>query len=100
VLKLLQRATTLKVISDNELLLTGSASSMSLIPLVQDAIRKRHLPPEQEACIANELEYREIDDTELAALSLLEALIANGMIAIGHHHPAKKRTVNSYRSTR
>lgn len=56
---------------------------MPLIHLVQAAIQNRCLPPEQEARIACELEHRamnEINEIELAALSLLEALIANGTI--------------------
>lgn len=75
---------------------------MSLIPLVQDAIQKRYLPPEQEARIANELEDRDMDNIELAALSLLGALIANGMIAIGQHHGLTDGTLpsTSYRSSR
>ena len=73
---------------------------MSLIPLVQDAIQNRYLPPDKEARIAHELEYRDIDDIELAALSLLGALIANGMISIGHHPNLADRTVDPYRSAR
>ena len=56
---------------------------MQLIHLVQSAIQQRCLPLEHEARIARELEHRtmdEIDEIERAALSLLEALIANGTI--------------------
>jgi hypothetical protein len=63
--------------------LTLHSFTMPLINLVQTAIQNRCLPPEQEARIASELEHRmmdDIDEIELAALSLLEALIANGTI--------------------
>ena len=56
---------------------------MAFIPLVQDAIQKRYLPPDREALIAGEIERRSINEMERAALSLLEALIANGTIHLG-----------------
>lgn len=56
---------------------------MPLTHLIRTAINNRCLLPEQEARIAKELEQRKIhniDEVELAALSLLEALIANGTV--------------------
>lgn len=56
--------------------------SMAFISLVQDAIQKRYLRRDREAWIAGEIERRSISETERAALSLLEALIANGTILL------------------
>ncbi|MGD1904258.1 MAG: hypothetical protein ACFB9N_18690 [Geitlerinemataceae cyanobacterium] len=56
---------------------------MNFIPLVQNAIAERRLPPECEALLAGEIERRNINETERAAFSLLEALIANGTIELG-----------------
>jgi hypothetical protein len=60
---------------------------MPLTHLIRAAIKNRCLLPEQEARIARELEQRSIDDIdeiELAALSLLDALIANGTVNCSH----------------
>ncbi|TAF52202.1 MAG: hypothetical protein EAZ61_08750 [Oscillatoriales cyanobacterium] len=60
---------------------------MPLTHLIRTVIKNRCLLPEQEARIAAELEQRpsnEIDDIELAALSLLNALIANGTVNCNH----------------
>jgi len=56
---------------------------MAFIVLVKDAIDRRYLPPDCEAWIAGEIGRRHINETERAALSLLEALIANGTIELG-----------------
>ena len=62
---------------------TSHSPEMNFIPLVQNAIAERRLPPECEALLAGEIERRNINETERAAFSLLEALIANGTIELG-----------------